>query len=45
VKQVLNIDLSGFGESTVNLLFSEKPAVLLQVADAGRVIGDLAERG
>jgi len=41
----IDIDLSGFDESTINLLFSEKPAVLMQVADAGRVIGDLAARG
>ncbi len=41
----LNIDLSGFEECAINLLFCEKPAVLVQVADAGKVIGDLAARG
>ncbi|MFO7923248.1 MAG: phosphoribosylformylglycinamidine synthase [Bacteroidales bacterium] len=41
----IDVDLSGFDESIMNLLFSEKPAVLLQVADAGMVIGALSERG
>ncbi len=41
----INIDLSGIDESIINLLFSEKPAVLVQVADAGKVIGDLAIKG
>ncbi len=41
----IEVDLSVFGEKIINILFSEKPALLLQVADAGKVIGDLAEKG
>ena len=41
----IETDLSVFGERAIRILFSEKPAVLLQVAEAGRVIGDLAEKG
>jgi phosphoribosylformylglycinamidine synthase len=41
----LDIDLSGFDEGVINVLFSEKPAVLVQVADAGKVIGELAKSG
>jgi phosphoribosylformylglycinamidine synthase len=41
----IDVDLSGFNNSITSLLFSEKPALLIQVADAGKVIGELAEKG
>ncbi len=41
----LDVDLSAFGEKAISILFSEKPALLLQVADAGMVIGDLGDLG
>lgn len=41
----MDLDLSGFEKNPINLMFSEKPAVLIQVADAGKVIGELAKSG
>ncbi len=41
----MNIDISEFEESSIKILFSEKPAVLLQVDDAHGVIELLADMG
>jgi phosphoribosylformylglycinamidine synthase len=41
----LDIDLSSFDEKLVNLLFCEKPALLLQVSDGDEIAETLAQKG
>jgi phosphoribosylformylglycinamidine synthase len=41
----IEVDISGFGESITSLLFSEKPAVLIQVQDGQETARQLAAKG
>ncbi len=41
----LNVDLTVFDNDLVHLLFSEKPAVLLQVEEGDRIVSKLKEKG
>ncbi|MFP4365571.1 MAG: phosphoribosylformylglycinamidine synthase [Bacteroidales bacterium] len=41
----IDVNLSAFGENIINVLFSEKPAVLVQVADGQGTINNLAAKG
>ncbi len=41
----IKVDLSDFDENLVNILFSEKPAVIIQVAQATEIMYDLKEKG
>jgi phosphoribosylformylglycinamidine synthase len=41
----IRADISGFGKDVLNVLFSEKPAVVIQVADGAGTIKKLAAKG
>ena len=41
----IKADLSVFDEDVINVLFSEKPAVLVQVADGAKTVEELASKG
>ena len=45
IKAGITADLEGFDESIINILFSEKPAVLIQVKNGEKTVRGLADKG